>query len=110
MGRPCPTGVTCSREVESRVHRLRSRADPTADDADLRRSARTRNRQAFLRKITKVQIDRLAGLLDRMVDRASRGCTADDVGDRHAEQARIARLLDLDRKAQAERTGRDIRL
>jgi hypothetical protein len=57
-----------------------------------------------------VQIDRFAGLLDGVLDRAAGRSTADNVGDGHAEQVMIVGLLDFDREPQAEWTGPGIKL
>jgi hypothetical protein len=73
------------------------------DDADLDGLARFRDRKPFLGEVAKVEIDRLASLLDGVLDRTTGGRATENVRHDHTVEVRVLRLFDLDAEAEPAR-------
>jgi hypothetical protein len=80
---------------------LRGGTDAPRDDAYFHWAAWARDRKSFVGEIAQMQLDRLARIRDRVLNRAARRRTPEDVRHRHAVKARVIRLLDLDPETQA---------
>jgi len=90
------------------ARRLRGRVNGTADDANLDRPARPRDRQPFRGQILQMQRDRLPRVGDGILDRSPGRRATQDVWHGDAVEVRVLGFLDLDGEPQAARTDRQL--